>query len=252
MLTIAIIARDEARYIADALRSATPLAARLVVLLDPRTTDATAGLAAAQGATVVMEPFRSFPAQRNRALAICTTPWLLFLDADERLTSELCAEIAAVIADPSAGAGYTMPRRNRYWRRWLRGGGWYPDRQLRLLQVGQAHYDERRLVHELVAVSGPIGELHGHLLHLNINSLGELRSKQRRYALAEAQSLWLGGDRARWRNLVLQPAREVWRRWWTWQGYRDGLLGLALALIMGYYEWVKFVHLKALALLRRP
>lgn len=246
MLTIAIIARDEERFIADALASVASLGARTLVLLDPRTTDRTAELATRLGAEVEVAPFRSFSAQRNRALASCRTPWLLFLDADERLSPELAAELRDLLAGDSPHAGYWLPRRNRYWRRWLRGGGWYPDEQLRLLRPERARYDEQRLVHELVQLDGSAGHLSGHLLHHNIDTLAELRHKQRRYALAEAQTLYQQGVRARWRNLVLQPLREVKRRFWTWHGYRDGALGLFLAIIMGYYELIKYVHLKAL------
>ncbi len=253
MISVAIIARDEERYIGDAIRSAAALAGETLVVLDPRTTDRTRAIAQANGARVVEEPFRSHAAQRNRALAHCRGAWVLFLDADERLTSELADEISRLERDgalsqvgPVDYQGYTIPRFNLYWGRRLHGGGWYPDRQLRLLRRGAAHYDEQRLIHELAEVEGPVGELRGHLLHINIESWAELRRKQYAYAIKEAETLYLVGTRARPRNLLLQPAREVWRRWWTWQGYRDGGLGLLLALTMGYYEAVKYRHLMTL------
>ncbi len=246
MISVALLARDEERHIAEAIRSAEPIAAEVVVLLDPRTVDRTAEIARAAGATVYEEPFRSHSAQRNRALALCRYPWVLFLDADERLTPELVAEVGTLDLETSPYAGYTVPRYNLYWGRRLRGGGWYPDRQLLLLRRNLAHYDERRLIHELAELDGPAGELAGHLLHINIESLHELRRKQRDYALKEAQTLWGQGIRARPRNLLLQPLREVKRRFWTWEGYRDGALGLFLALVMGYYEAVKYAHLRGL------
>ena len=260
MLSVAIIARDEERHIAEALRSAAPVAGEMVVFLDPRTRDRTEEIARACGAQVYHEPFRSHAAQRNRALERCQGEWVLFLDADERLTPELVAELQRLGLDSNARlpdegyAGYSMPRYNLYWSRRLRGGGWYPDRQLRLLRRGMAHYDNRRLIHEFAEPNGPVGHLSGHLLHINIESLDELRRKQHGYALKEAQTLYLQGVRARPHNLLLQPLREVKRRFWTWRGYRDGWLGLFLALAMGYYEWVKYVHLRGLerALAQRP
>lgn len=247
MLSIAIIARDEERHIAGALESAAGVADELVVVLDPRTRDHTAAIAAARGARVVPHLFRSFPAQRNYALGVCRGRWVLFLDADERLTPELRAELAALReADPPEVAGFWIPRHNLYFGRALKGGGWYPDHQLRLLRRAVARYDAERLVHELVELEGPARKLAGHLIHINIESWSELHRKQRAYALAEAQTLQRAGVRARWHNLVLQPLREVHRRFRTWHGYRDGWLGLTLALTMGYYELVKYVHLKAL------
>lgn len=246
-LSIAIIARNEERHIDAALESARPLADELIVLLDPRTTDRTAERARKCGAIVHESRFLSFSQQRNRALAVCSGDWVLFLDADERITPELLHEIRAVLAAPrSQIAGYWLPRRNLYFGRALKGGGWYPDHQLRLLRRAAAHYDETRLVHEFADLDGPAARLHGHLLHINIETWPELHEKQRRYALAEAQTLARAGVYAKWRNLVLQPLREIKRRFVTWQGYRDGWLGFVLALTLGYYEWIKYVHLKGL------
>jgi (heptosyl)LPS beta-1,4-glucosyltransferase len=247
LLSIVLIARDEERHIADALASAAPVADELLVVLDSRSADRTAEIARTHGATVVEQRFVSFPRQRNVALDRCGGDWVFFLDADERLTPELVAELRDVRdRREHEHVGYSVPRFNLYFGRPLRGGGWYPDRQLRLLRRGHARYDELRLVHELVRLDGSSGELGGHLLHINIESWPELHAKQRRYALAEAQTLALAGVRARWRNLILQPLREIKRRFVTWRGYRDGLLGLALALTMGYYELVKYLHLKGL------
>lgn len=255
-LSVAIIARDEERHIGAALESARPVADELIVLLDARTRDRTAAIAREHGATVHTSWFETFGQLRNQALRCCRGRWVLFLDADERLTPELSAELralrerecrAAQAEDEACGVvGYWIPRYNLYFGTPLKGGGWYPDDQLRLLRREHAHYDEARLVHEVAQVDGPTARLSGHLLHINIESWRELRHKQRRYAIAEAQTLALAGVRARWRNLVLQPLREIKRRLITWQGYRDGRLGWTLAVVMGYYEWVKYVHLKAL------
>ena len=248
LLSVALIARDEERHIAAALASAQPIADELVVLLDPRTADRTATICQAHGAQVIVAPFSSFPAQRNRALQACQGAWVLFLDADERITPALAAEIAALKAqwrqggDPAV-AGYWIPRRNYYWGRALRGGGWYPDHQLRLVGRERARYDEQRLVHELVALQGAEAYLREHLTHINIESWPELRHKQHRYALAEAATLQRNGVRFKPRNIILQPLRAIWRRFWTWRGYRDGALGLLLALVMGWYEAVMYREL---------
>ncbi|WP_043098435.1 glycosyltransferase family 2 protein [Kallotenue papyrolyticum] len=256
VLSVAIIARDEERHIGAALESARAVADELIVLLDARTRDRTAAIAQEHGATVHTSLFESFGQLRNQALRCCRGRWVLFLDADERLTPELSAELRALrereratsqpADDATAVVGYWIPRYNLYFGTPLKGGGWYPDHQLRLLRRDRARYDEARLVHEVAQLDGPTAHLSGHLLHINIESWRELRHKQRRYAIAEAQTLALAGVRAKWRNLVLQPLREINRRLITWQGYRDGRLGWTLAVVMGYYEWVKYVHLKAL------
>lgn len=242
-LSAAIIARDEARHLGDCLASLAGLADEIVVLLDARTTDGSAAIAAAAGASVFREPWRGFAAQHNRALALCRHDWVLFIDGDERVTPPLAAEIRALLAGTPAAAGYWIPRHNQFFGYTLRGGGWYPDRQLRLMRRTAAHYDESRLVHEFAALEGEAGALREHLLHINIEALGELWAKQSAYALAEARMLHAEGRRARLRNLVGAPARELWRRYVRLGGWRDGPLGLFLCATLAWFELVKFVFL---------
>jgi glycosyltransferase involved in cell wall biosynthesis len=246
-LSAAIIARDEERHIGAALDSLAGLAAETLVLLDARTTDATAAVAAAHGARVVVEPWRNFSAQRNRALDLCAAEWVLFIDADERVTPELAGELRALFAAPGpAAGGYWIPRYNEFFGRVARGGGWYPDPQLRLLRRATARYDERRLVHEYAEVAGATGTLHEHLRHLNIERFDELWRKQRAYAISEAQTLYLEGRRARLRNFAGAPAREFYRRFVTLGGWRDGALGLLLCGTLAFFELVKFAHLRGI------
>ena len=246
-LTVAIIARDEARQLAGCLTSVAGLADEVLVLLDQRTTDHSAAIATNHGARVVSAPWRGFPAQRNHALRLCTCPWVLFLDADERVTPALAAEIQALLAGRPAAVGYWLPRRNLFFGRALRGGGWYPDHQLRLLRRNAAHYDETRLVHEYAALDGAAATLHGHLLHHNIERLDELWAKQSAYALAEARTLAQAGRQTRWRNFIGAPAREFWRRYVRLGGWRDGALGLFLCATLAWFEVVKFAFLHTLS-----
>ncbi len=249
-LSVAIIARDEERHIGNALASVTGLADELVVLIDERTSDNTATICRSAGARVLIEPWRGFPAQRNRALEVCRGEWVLFLDADERITPELAPEIRALLARPAQHtdppAGYWIPRHNQFFGRILRGGGWYPDHQLRLLQRGRAYYDEARLVHELTILDGPAHTLNGHLLHLNIERFDELWRKQRDYAFQEARTLYSQGRRTRWRNFIGAPAREFYRRYWQLGGWRDGVIGLLLCATLAYFEIVKYTYLKGM------
>jgi len=260
MLSVAIIAKDEQRHIAAALASVAGLADEVIVLLDNRTTDRTAAISREHGAQVIVEHWRGFAAQRNRALDLCIGDWVLFLDADERVSPELRDEIVQIvdcrlqIKDAqstiynlqSAIAGYWIPRHNQFFGRTLRGGGWRPDHQLRLLRRARARYDESRPVHEFAQLDGQAGYLTQHLLHLNIERMDELWRKQASYAIQEAQALYQTGRRARWRNFVGAPLREFQRRYVALGGYRDGAVGLLLCATLAYFEWVKFVHLKAL------
>jgi (heptosyl)LPS beta-1,4-glucosyltransferase len=269
-LSVAIIARDEERHIGAAIESAAALADEIVVLVDQRTRDGTAEVAQGHGSRVSIEPWRNFSGQRNHALKLCQAPWVLFLDADERVSDELAAEIRAVLsegpemteprnhgtAEPEtrkqepieeqrniSPAGYWIPRHNMFLGKVVRGGGWYPDHQLRLLRRHAAHYDESRTVHELAELDGESAYLTGHILHLNIERFDELWQKQRAYATQEAQTLYLAGRRARLRNLAGAPVREFVRRYIRLGGWRDGRLGLLLCGTLAYFEIAKYAHL---------
>ena len=204
------------------------------MLVDAASRDRTEQVAHACGARVEVRPFASFPAQRNLALDLARGEWVLFVDADERVSPALAAEVRAITARPAVD-GYWIPRRNRILGRWMRGAGWWPDHQLRLLRRGRARYDEARLVHEVASVDGPTARLTEPLLHLNYATLPEFWRKQRRYAALAARGR--AADPPRARALLSLPLRELWRRFVTLHGYRDGPLGLVLSLLLAYFEW---------------
>lgn len=237
-MTGVVLARDEAGFIGPCLESLA-WADALLVVVDARTTDDTAAIARRHTEQVHVVPFESFPRFRNRALALAATDWVFFVDADERVTPALAAEVRAAVvrAEQDGTAGYWVPRRNRIRGQWVSGAGWSPDYQLRLLRCSAARYPTSGLVHEVATLDGPAGWLHEPLLHYNYDSLAEFVIKQRRYATLEAWSLWRRGERVRRRAHVGQPLREFWRRYATLGGYRDGPLGLVLAAYLAYAAW---------------
>jgi glycosyltransferase involved in cell wall biosynthesis len=242
-LSVAIPAKNEERYIGGCIDSIAGLADEVLVLLDPDSRDRTEELCRQRTVRIERPPFVSFAHMRNQALDLCRHPWVFFLDADEEATPELRREIAAVIArqpdpqDPEAVVGYWIPRHNYFFGRRVGHAGWYPDRQLRLLWRARARYPEEQRVHEVVQLQGRESTLQEHFLHYNIDTMAEFRSKQRRYARMEAESLWEQGVRARPRHLLTQPVKEFWRRYVTLAGWRDGALGLILCGAMGYYRF---------------
>ncbi len=244
MLAAVILTKNEAAHITDCIASLRWC--DRVVLSDSYSDDGTVEIAENLGAEVIQRPFDNFASQRNAALGQVEADWIFFVDADERATPELAAEVRQVIAQENK-AGWWVPRHNYIVGKLMRYGGYSPDYQLRLLQRGQARYDAARPVHEVVILDGEAGHLQNPLTHYNYDSWAQVHEKQRRYARLEAQRLLEQGIRPKPHNFILQPLREFRRRVFTLRGYKDGLHGLRLhALLAYYYGFVPYVRLREL------
>jgi glycosyltransferase involved in cell wall biosynthesis len=239
-LTAIILTRDEAAHITECIRSLAWVDG--VVVYDSGSTDNTVALAQAAGAQVLYHPWLNYSEQRESALAAVDSEWVYFVDADERSSPEQANEIRARITDPAI-QGYWVPRHNYIMGRLTRHTGWYPDYQLRLLRRAHAHYDLTRAVHELVNLDGEAGYLKTPLVHYNYQDFAQFRRKQERYTDYAAQTMREQGIRVKPQNYVLQPLRHFWWRFVTLEGYRDGLHGLRLSLLMAWYEFQKYIRL---------
>jgi glycosyltransferase involved in cell wall biosynthesis len=226
-----VLALDSATGITDCLHSLS-WADERVVLVDDATTDRTAQLARDAGAQVHHRKFTTFAEQRNAALELASSDWIMFVDSDERIPTTLAREIRSVAERDVSTVGYWVPRRNIICGRWIKHAGWYPDRQLRLLRKGHASYPTDLPVHEVARLDGPAGNLAEPLVHLNYSSLGEFWQRQRRYARIAAAGMIRRRERPRLRAVVGQPFREFSRRFLSDSGYREGPLGLALCLLV--------------------
>ncbi|MCO6449826.1 MAG: glycosyltransferase family 2 protein [Caldilineales bacterium] len=236
-LTCAILARNVADHIGDCVRSC--MFADQVMVFDTDSTDGTQELASAAGAVVIPTPFINFSQARNAALAAVDSEWVFFVDADERVTPELAAEVREVIERPGID-GWWVPRYNYIVGHRMQGAGWYPDHQLRLLRRAKAYYDENREVHEIAEIDGEQANLQQHLIHYNYDTWEQFHAKQRRYTEFEAETLRSDGVHARPRHLLTRPFQAFWRRFVTWHGYRDGVMGFRLSAIMAWYEFQKY------------
>jgi (heptosyl)LPS beta-1,4-glucosyltransferase len=238
-LTAVVLTYNEADHIAECLQS-VQFADRRVVF-DSFSSDQTVEIAQSAGATVLQHAFENYAAQRNAALEAVAgySDWVLFVDADERVTPELAAEVRELIEQPDY-AGFQIPRFNYIFGHLTRGAGWYPDYQTRLLRIGKAHYDPLRKVHEVVELEGRLGATSQHFIHYNYRDLSHFLNKQRKYVRYDAGIMFEQGIRPKLRNYILQPLRHFYWRFVRLQGYRDGWHGLVLSALMAWYEWRKY------------
>jgi hypothetical protein len=242
-LTIVILTKNEEHNIAACIESVRW--ADKVVTFDSFSEDRTAEIALELGAKVIQHPFRNYADQRDAALEAVESQWVFFVDADERATPELAAEVRQAIEDETK-VGWWVPRHNYIFGRLTRHAGWFPDYQLRLLKRGHARYDPAREVHEVVVLDGQGGYLKNVLIHYNYDNLSQFLERQGRYIDYEARILYDQGIRPQWRNFILQPLREFRRRYVSLQGWKDGFHGLLLCGLMAYYNLVMYVRLRRL------
>jgi glycosyltransferase involved in cell wall biosynthesis len=243
-LAAVVLTRNEERQIADCL---TSLAwADRSVVFDSGSTDQTIEIARERGAQVIHHPFADFASQRNAALQAVDAEWIFFVDADERATPALAGEVRRAIAyrGDEARVGWWVPRDNWMIGHRMRGGGWYPDRQLRLLRRSQARYDPARPVHETVILGGAAGNLENALIHYNYDSLAQFRQKMLRYTALEANILRQRGVQVHPWTYVTMPVREFWRRFVVLAGYRDHVYGLLFCGLMAWYTFATYWWLR--------
>lgn len=225
-----ILTLDEERNVVPCVESL--LWADEVVVFDAFSSDETVALAAKAGARVLQHPFQDFAAQRNAALQAVESDWVFFVDADERATPELAAEIQQAVQRDDVN-GWWVPRKNYIFGRLTEGAGYYPDYQMRLLRVGYGRYE--RPASEIVVLDGNEGYLTQPMLHYNYETLAQFHAKQKTREDFEATTLYRQGVRIRPHTLVLQPIRQFWWRYITLKGYRDGWHGLRLCALLAYY-----------------
>ncbi len=237
MLSVILLTHNEEKHVRDCIESVRAFADEIIVL-DDFSTNRVPDIARECGARVEQRQLDNFPNQRNHALDLARGEWIFFIDADERATPALGAEIQDAIRK-SQFAGFWIPRRNIIFSKEIRHTGWSPDYQPRVMKKGCAHFDPERQVHELVLWNGEVGYLHEPLIHYNYQTLAQFRRKQIQYTRYEAQVWFAEGKRAHKRGFIGQPIREFARRFISLQGWRDGGHGLLLSTLMAYYAFVR-------------
>ncbi len=240
ILSVAIITKDEETNLARTLESVRW--ADEVVIVDCGSTDRTAEIARAFGAKFFVEAWKGFGAQKNSALEKCSGEWILALDADEEMSGALAQEIRELLQGSPAEQAWFLPRRNFFLGRWIRHGGYYPDRKLRLFRKDSCRFEES-VVHETVRPTGPVGQLRGDLLHHAYPTLDSYIEHMNRYSSLGATQVTARGKSSRslgaflW-NVFVVPAATFKYNYLFRLGFLDGREGFLLHLYhSAYVSW---------------
>jgi len=236
VLSVVVIARNEADRLGRCLASVAWAAERLVI--DSGSRDGTPRIARAHGARVVHADWPGFGAQRNRGLVLASHDWVLFLDADEWLEADGREAIEAFLVAPDAD-GARLPRRNRWLGRPLAHGRAYPDRQLRLVRRGRGHWSVAR-VHEHLQVPGAVRDLTGHVGHEPYRDLSEHWNTVRSYSRLASDELGREGRSATLGDVLARPPLRFVDAYLLRAGFRDGRAGLAVAGLGALYCGMKW------------
>jgi glycosyltransferase involved in cell wall biosynthesis len=249
-LSVCIITLNEEANIVRTLDSVRDIASEIIVV-DSGSSDATVRLAQERGAKVFVEPWKGFAAQKNSALAKATCDWILSLDADEEVSSELAASVRTLLQSerPPEFAGYTMNRRNIYMGRWIKRSGYYPDPKLRLIRRGAAEF-ELRAVHEDIKMPGNLGHLHGDLIHHAYPTLEGFIEHANRYSSLSAEMVVAEGPASfSVINIVLRPLVRFIYSYFFRLGFLDGREGLLV--LMTHASYVSWKYAKAWEISRK-
>ncbi|HVU55832.1 MAG TPA: glycosyltransferase family 2 protein [Puia sp.] len=242
-LSVVIITYNEEKNIARCMQSVMPIADEVVVL-DSFSTDRTAVIVQQLGGILHRLRFQGYGAQKNAAAALATHDHILFLDADESLSEQLCDSILREKRKGFPQDGYLMNRLNNYLGQWIRHGSWYPDRKLRLANKKKSAWS-LDIVHESLVPDGDasIGLLSGDLLHYTYVNYDDHVDKNNKYSRLSAQLLFEKGKKATWFKLVFNPFWAFFTSYFLRAGFLDGFNGFVIAVHIGHLTFLKYSKL---------
>lgn len=233
---------NEEKNLGRCLKSVEKFADEIVVV-DMHSTDKTVQIAQSFGARVFQHEYARFvePA-RNFALSKASGDWILVIDADEELTPSLAKKLKT-IAEANEADFTEIPRRNIIFGKWIEHSRWWPDYLVRFFRKGKVSFSKE--IHQPPTVEGKGLKLEAveanALIHYNFQSVSQFVERLNRYTDIQAQERVKKEDKFSWKDLLVKPANEFFSRFFTGEGYKDGLHGLTLALLQAFSEFVLYL-----------
>lgn len=239
-ISVVIIAKNEEKRIEDCLHSVAW--AREVLVIDDESTDRTAEISQCLGAQVIRRAMDIEGRQRNFGFDQATQPWILSLDADERVTPELAQEIGRAISKHAQDlevVGFAIPIKTFIGPRWIKGAGYYPARKTRLFRKGKFRYEEAR-VHPRALYEGKILEFNGDILHYSCENLGQFVAKFNRETSLEAEKWIRDGRKVSFLKALRKTSDRFLKNYFLKDGWRDGVMGYVMSIFHGLYQLVAY------------
>jgi (heptosyl)LPS beta-1,4-glucosyltransferase len=241
-ISVVINTLNESRALPKAIASIKSLADEIVVC-DMQSDDDTAEVAKTLGAVVYSHKRLDYvePA-RNYAISKAKGDWILVLDVDEEIPTKLVKRLKE-IAKKSEVDYCRLPRKNTIFGKWMKHTGWWPDYNIRFFKKGRVSWNE--VIHAVPMTTGRGTDLPAEeelaIIHDNYASIGEYLERMNRYTTVQSRNLLDSGYRFIWKDLINKPFSELLSRFFTLEGYKDGVHGLALSLLQAFSQVVLYI-----------
>ncbi len=218
-----------------------------LIIVDSYSTDGTIELIKKYSKVkLVLNKFDNFSSQRNLAIENASNPWILFLDADERICDNLKNEILETIKKPETYNSYYFFRKFMFQNTHLKFSGWQTDKNIRLFKKGTAEYISDKLVHEKLNVTGDIGALKHKLIHYSYTNFHTYKRKMVYYGTLKAQELYRKGIKPNAFHFYIKPAYKFLHSYLIRLGILDGKKGIIISYLNALSIYVRYPELKKL------
>ena len=212
-----------------------------IILVDSESKDKTVEIAKEYTDKIFVKKWVGFAEQKRYSLEQASSEWVISIDADERVSSELKNEIEKLLESESQFDGYKIPRENYFLNKAIKSCGWYPDYQLRLFKKSKTKVTDRK-VHEGFVVDGKVGKLDNVLIHYTHQKISETINKINHYSTLEAQEKY-DKKKVKPSQIIIHPLAAFLNHFISRRGYKDGVHGLMISLIHAMTNMLTYMKL---------
>lgn len=243
LLTALIITHNEEQNIQSVLENLS--FANEIIVVDSFSTDRTFEIASSfENVKAVQHVFENFASQRNFAISLASNSWILFIDADERVTPNLKSEIEEVINQENNISAYYMYRTFMFKNKRLRFSGWQTDKIIRLFKKENSYYNHEKIVHEKLIINGEAGKLKNKLIHFSYSTFDDYKQKMIFYGKLKAQEELAKNTKPHFFHFYIRPAYQFLNQFIIRLGFLDGKKGLIICYLNALSVAVRFQELK--------
>jgi glycosyltransferase involved in cell wall biosynthesis len=236
-LTVLIPCRNERKNIRACIASVQGLADEILVADSLSTDDTLDIVRSIRGCRIIEREFRGYADFKNWAIPQAAHPWVLIVDADERVTPKLADEIHAILANPPAELdGYWIGRENYFLGHRIRHCGWNSDAVFRLIRRDVCRYCQVRVHEEIDVDPRRAGHTKANLVHYTYWTFDQFFAKHVKYTKLGAEDAWDRGKRTGFYNLAMRPTLRFLQLYFLRLGFLDGLAGLQVCMLTAFFN----------------